>query len=516
MGASEDRAVGGGDDRSGGAGDARAGAGRQAVGPGRLSEAIRASGLATPGDGGVILLSGGPDSVALTAGLVDFVGPYRLTAIHLNYGLRPDSDRDQAVCERVCDRLGVELVSETAPGREGNLHDWARRARYAAGERIRAARGADWIAVAHTGSDLAETIIYRLAASPGARPLLAMRARNGPVIRPLLALSRSETRDAVLSAGLEFVDDPSNDDPAYARALIRNQVLPVLAGINPGATRNIGATQAELIEDDRLLEEQAARLLADCLALPGTGPASGVSRSPAMLASVLEGADPALRRRAIRMFAERSLDRPVPVPRELSDRILRLGREPEGGQVDLGGGAAAVIESGRISVCREPGPTPDATGPERGPAGAVPLAIPGSAEWGDWTVRTEELGRPAGGPVSAREPSVPGQALVDRDALGGDVRVRGWHPGDRIRPLGMRGSKTLQDLFTDRGVPRSDRRTLPVVLADDEVVWVAGVALSDRFRIRPQTAHVVKITAAPNQDPERARIQSGRGPDPDA
>ncbi len=142
----------------------------------------------------------------------------------------------------------------------------------------------------------------------------------------------------------------------------------------------------------------------------------------------------------------------------------------------------------------------------------MPLAIPGTADWEGWTVRVEELEPPADPPIGDRGPGAPDQALVDRDALGEDVRVRGWRPGDRIRPLGMQGSKSLQDLFTDRAVPRSGRKALPVVLAGEEVVWVAGVALSDRFRIRPETASALKITATLMGGSGPAGRHPGRGP----
>ena len=59
--------------------------------------------------------------------------------------------------------------------------------------------------------------------------------------------------------------------------------------------------------------------------------------------------------------------------------------------------------------------------------------------------------------------------------------VRSWRDGDRMRPVGLGGTKSLQDLFTDRKVPRALRRALPVVCAGDEVVWVAGVALDERW-----------------------------------
>jgi tRNA(Ile)-lysidine synthase len=91
----------------------------------------------------------------------------------------------------------------------------------------------------------------------------------------------------------------------------------------------------------------------------------------------------------------------------------------------------------------------------------------------------------------------PDLALADgtlaAEALGPALEVRAWRPGDRMRPLGLGGSRSLQDLFTDRKVPRADRATLPVVVSGGEIAWVPGVATGERFRVRAQTHERVRL-----------------------
>jgi tRNA(Ile)-lysidine synthase len=118
----------------------------------------------------------------------------------------------------------------------------------------------------------------------------------------------------------------------------------------------------------------------------------------------------------------------------------------------------------------------------------VGLRLPGRARIGRWEVRAEI--HP--GPV---DPAGPDLATLDAAALGDRVEVRTWREGDRIRPLGMEGSKTLGDLFADRNVPRSLRHSLPVVTVDGRVAWVAGVAVSEDFRLAPDTEQVAVLTA---------------------
>jgi tRNA(Ile)-lysidine synthase len=434
-----------------------------------LARVVRASRLLPDGSRGVALVSGGADSAATVTGVSDAVGPGAVTALHLNYGLRPDSDQDEAACRELCASLGVELIVERPDLGGGNVQAEAREARYSAAERLRRERGLDWIAAGHTRTDLAETVIYRLVTSPGRRALLGLRARSGAVVRPLLSLDRDEVRRLAEEAGLPFRDDPSNAEPAYARNLIRNEVLPVLREIGPGAEATIAETQAELIEEGEALE----RLASEALAESGAGAAGAVPRD------LLANLDPAVRRLALRQLAERAAGGQVPLGRRRAAEIWRLVNEPEGGVVELGGGVEARIEHGHVRFA--------AAGVER--LEEATLTVPGVCRFGAWEVRAElEPGVP-----SAEGPDL---AVLDRAALGNALTVRSWRDGDRMRPLGLGGSKSLQDLFTDRKVPRSLRHALPVVAAGDRIAWIAGVAVSEEFVARPGSEESAVLSAA--------------------
>lgn len=438
-----------------------------------LTGAVAESGLVDPASSGVVLCSGGADSAALAAGLAGHCGPERVLALHLNYGLRPDSGRDQEACERLCERLGIELVVERIKlPAEGNTQALAREARYAAAESLRANRRLDWIATGHTRTDLAETVLYRLAASPGVRPLLGLPARRGTIVRPLLARGRSELRELAAAAGLPFRDDPSNESPDYARNRIRNEVLPVLEELAPAVEASIAETRAELGEDAAELERLAAERLE----------ASGAAAATAISAEQLAGVAPPLRRRILRALAERAAGRPVALGRARAAEILRLAADPEGGTVELGGGVEARIEYGHVRFAA------GAEG-EGGEAGEALLTVPGSCRFGAWEVRAEVREPP--GEVAGAE-----VALLDPAALAIPLTVRSWRSGDRIRPLGLAGTKSLQDLFTDRKVPRSLRRTLPVITSGGRIAWIAGVAVSEEFAAAPGVPRAAVLSAS--------------------
>jgi tRNA(Ile)-lysidine synthase len=434
-----------------------------------LAGAVRESGLAPPGTRGVALASGGPDSAATLAGLAEELGADSVLALHLNYRLRVDSDEDEEACRSLCELLGVELRVETPKLGDGNVQAEARTVRYDAAERLRAVGGLDWIATGHTKTDLAETILYRLATSPGRRALLGLEARRGAVIRPLLGLGRDEVRELALTASLPFRDDPSNREPRYARNRIRNEVLPVLREIGPSAERVMAETRSELAEEADALERLAARALSE----------AGADRAGAIAVESLAELEPALRRLALRQLAERVAGRPVALGRERNAAIWRLAQGPEGGVVELGGGVEARVEQGHVRFAADPDTEP----PE------APLAVPGSCRFGAWEVRAEL--RPGTPEIHS-----PDRAVLDPRELGESLVVRAWRDGDRMRPLGLGGTKSLQDLFTDRKVPRSLRHSLPVVTSGGRIAWIAGVAVSEEFAARPGDEPAAVLSAS--------------------
>ena len=437
-----------------------------------LARVIRESGLVPSGSPGVVLVSGGPDSTCLAAGLAEHCGRPNVHALHMNYGLRESADADEQTCRRLCAMLRIDLRVERPTLDEGNLMASARDARYAAAAGLAERLGCEWIATGHTRTDLAETMLYRLASSPGRRALLGLPAQRGRIVRPLLALERAEARRIATEAGLPFADDPTNVDPQFARNRIRSEVLPVLREINPAAERNMSETRTELAEEGRVLE----RVVENVLEAAGAGPGAIAIR-----AEELADSEPGLRRLALRALAERAAGSEVAVSRDRAAEIWRLAREPEGGEVELGGGLVARCEHGliRFGAAAEE-PLPD----------AVSLRIPGRCRYGPWEIRAELHPAPV-------EMNGPERAILDPVTVGGDLKVRAWRDGDRIRPLGMDGTKTLQDLFTDNGVPRSLRHRLPIVTArGEQIAWVAGVAVSEEFRVHPTAPEAVVISAS--------------------
>lgn len=426
-----------------------------------IFELVRAGGLLAVGRPVVVLVSGGRDSVCLLDLAVRVAGPGAVRAVHVNYGLREEAADDERHCLALGESLGVliEVERASAPPARGNVQAWAREIRYDAAARLARPAGAD-VAVGHTATDQVEGVLYRLASSPSRRALLGMHARTGIVVRPLLSLTRAQTGDYCRARGLEWREDATNGGPRYARGRVRRDLVPALRTIHPAAEANVLA----LVE---ILRDEATTLdgvLDDVL--QGRGEVE-LER--------LRGLPAALRRLAVQRLADIAAERPVPGAAARAEELAGLPRRGTA-SLDIGSGIRAVARYGVLSFER-------ATEPPVAPAPAR-LAVPGSIRFGAYEVRCEV------GPPQRR----PGS--VDRAALASELVVRGWRPGDRMAPLGLGGTKSLQDLFVARRVERSRRATLPVIESGGEIVWVAGVATSERFKVTDATVEAAHLSAA--------------------
>jgi tRNA(Ile)-lysidine synthase len=302
----------------------------------------------------VAMVSGGRDSTCLLDVAVALLGAGSLRALHVNYGLREAAYADERHCASLCERLDVALevvraerVSAFADERSdqpseggpaGNLQAWARELRYAEAGRIARERDA-LIATGHTASDQVETILYRLAASPGRRALLGMPASEGRLIRPLLGLSREQTAAYCEARGLAWREDESNDDRRFARARVRHDLLPALRAVHPAADANVLKTAALLREETELLNELVTQEL-------------GGRRSIAL--TRLGELPAALARMVVVRLAEEAVGSYVPQAGSRVQEILALGRRGGSAELHVGGQAGAVIRDGVLEMVKLP------------------------------------------------------------------------------------------------------------------------------------------------------------------
>jgi tRNA(Ile)-lysidine synthase len=305
-------------------------------------ERVRSGGLLEPGGSTVVLLSGGRDSICLLDLAVRIAGAQRVTALHVNYGLREAADGDEHHCAQLCGRLGVPLdVRRPRRPASGNLQAWARAERYGAGTQLALDRGAV-LAAGHTATDQVETILYRLASSPSRRALYGMREREGLLVRPLLWFTREETAAYCSSRGLAWREDETNDSEMYARGRVRVGVLPALRTIHPAAEQNILALARILRAEGDVLDELVDEVLG--------------GRDEISLARLRE-LPPALRRLVVQRLADEAAGAPAPGAARRADEVASLA-DTGTAALDLPHGVRATARRGVLSFGRTPRESP--------------------------------------------------------------------------------------------------------------------------------------------------------------
>jgi tRNA(Ile)-lysidine synthase len=276
------------------------------------------------------------------------------------------------------------------------------------------------------------------------------------LIRPLLGFTRVETAAYCREHALTWREDDSNQSPAYARGRVRGRLVPALRAVHPGAEPNVLALAQVLREEGEVLDALVGEVLAE----------------PVTLAR-LRALPAALRRLVVQRMADEAAGGLAPGAARRAEEIVGLD-EHGTSELHVGNGLRAVVEYGVLRFER--------LGAAAGAPEPVALSIPGTAVFGQYEV------------VCEAAPPAGGAGVLDRAGLGPSLLVRAWKAGDRMAPLGLRGTKSLQDLFTSRRVPRHERATVPVVeAAGGEIAWVAGVAMSERFKVTERTVEAVRL-----------------------
>ena len=419
----------------------------------RICQAIDQRGLIRRGDRGGVAFSGGADSLCLLHLLARLRDEraLQIEAIHVDHGLRPGSADEARAARELGLSLGVEvsvLQAGLDPLPAGNLQDSARRRRLALLEEQVAARGLDWIALAHTASDQAETVLMRAVRGAGVRGLAGMDWRRGPLIRPLLGISRREVEAYLARHGLRPVVDPSNATDRYLRNRLRHHVLPLLARENPRVEEALCRLADNCREEDEALEAQVAGLVR------AVGAEAGVR--------ALRELPAGLQARVIRTAHQQAVGAASPrLERRHVEAVLELLSHARGSQsVDLPGARLERRYDRLIWVVRAP--------PEvrTGPFTPVQLEGPGRVQLSDGRTVV----------VSTRTAGGEGRALV-LERIGFPLTLRPPRAGDRFR-VGARARRRVFRVLMDAKISRSERGSVPLVIWREEVVQIVGLRVA--------------------------------------
>ncbi len=454
--------------------------------------------LIEPGQGVLVGVSGGPDSVALFH-VLTILAPdhgWDVSAGHLNHGLRGEASEEDAryVCalasslKRGCIEEQVK-VREMARLAAVSLEQAGRTARYSFFRRVADERGLQRVATGHTLDDQAETVLLRLlrgagveglAGIPWQRPIAVDSAVQ--VVRPLLGTTREEILEYCAAVDLKPRIDASNDDLGFWRNRVRHLLMPLLEGeFTPNIRQLLGRTAAICREETIVLNHDTDLAFPAAL-LAQTDDSLVLDRS-----FMLEQAPGRCRRILRRALMSMELTPEYGHVESVTDLVRGAA---EGAAVHLPGGVVAVLqEEGRLLLSR--GISLTTPRPWRG---IYNLAIPGDthvpelgvhfhASW----LEGEEARRVVSG-------DLPGHiAVLDAAAIEQPLQVRTRREGDRFRPLGMTGTRKLKDFLMSARIPRTERDRVPLVMSAGQIAWVAGHRADDRFRVTAHTRLALQL-----------------------
>jgi tRNA(Ile)-lysidine synthase len=448
----------------------------------KVGETIKQHRLLKRGDSVLVALSGGPDSVALLHLLCEFKAKYRinLAVAHLDHGIRRESASEREFCRRLCRRLKVKFHSKkvNVPAlseKTGlSLEEAGRQARYDYFDCLCQRFGYSRVATGHTADDSVETIIFNMIRGSGLRGIAGIPAKRGKIIRPLIDIGKDEIVRWLKASRIEYIIDRTNLSTAFARNMIRRRIIPQLEKLNPKARRNILRMAKIAAEEVEFTDSVAVSVFEKALMQAGKS-------KIALDLGKLRGYDRKLRKRVIgEAYVRLNGSRTRPLSESL-ERAAGLLDGRYGARAPLGRNIWIEKSHGRIFVFKEAARRKE-----------IPLTIPGMTEIPDSGVLLEaEILRRS---QVKRLKTDPDTALLDYESVKNAV-VRFWRKGDRIRPFGMRGRRLLSDVFTDRKIPSLERGEKPLVVVDGNIAWVAGVMISDDFKVGPETKEVLRIRA---------------------
>ncbi len=452
-------------------------------------------------------VSGGPDSMALLECL--WALGYHVVVAHLDHGLRPGSWEEAQHVLRAAAERGVPAVAERADvlalrGSGENIEQAARRVRYAFLARVAAETGAGAVATGHTADDQVETVLLHLLRGAGTQGLQGMlpgqplhritssgAAAGRMLIRPLIEVWRSETVSFCESRDILFVRDPSNEDVRLLRNRLRRDLIPYLETFNPHARKAIHRAAASTATAHEALQQLVERHW--CEVAVETPVCIVVHLGP--LQALPEAVQRLLLRRTMTALASDELADEYGAV----ERLHRLCTDSKDRHEQLGAGVDAWRAGKDLVLARGPAiawglyPQSESRAPVRLLVGR-PIQL---AE--GWTVTAERRPGGRGATGQAGRQGTSSIAWLDAGVVQGSIEVRPWQEGDRMVPLGMKGTARVADLLARAHVPAPARRNWPVVVHDEEIVWVPGVRSAHSCRIRAATRWILCLRMLPGK-----------------
>ena len=415
----------------------------------------------------IVGLSGGPDSMALIHILIKL--GYECIAAHCNFHLRGDASNNDAFFVREwCKERNLPLLmiefdtNQYATENKISIEMAARDLRYNWFEEIRTNQNANAIAIAHHRDDSVETTLINLIRGTGIKGLTGIPVKNNYIIRPLLAISRSEIMEYLSLNQIPYVTDSTNEEDIYTRNIIRLNVIPLLETINPSVKNSIITTSANLKEVEKIYNQYIQSAIKSVLENDRID-ISKLKSTYSQQSVLFEILSP--------------LGFPPSVVEDISNNLDSIP-----GKVYLSKEYRLLKDREYLVISKINREEAFQTQEFLIYSDSINSDIPF-----DLKVRKEEYITD----FNIKKDNTVMQ--VDFDKLSFPLTLRKWRKGDWFIPLGMRGKKKLSDFFTDNKFSLFQKEDTWVLLSGEDIVWIVGHRIDNRFKITPTTKAVFTI-----------------------
>ncbi|HHZ00667.1 MAG TPA: tRNA lysidine(34) synthetase TilS [Tissierellia bacterium] len=444
--------------------------------------------LIIDGDNILIALSGGPDSVFLFHNLrkLKDIISFNLYASHINHMYRgKDAMHDEEFVRDLCQKYGVRLfvkrknAAEYAKELKVTEEEAGRVLRYGFFNENLSQIGGGKIALAHNLNDQAETVLQRLIRGTGIDGLSAMSFQKGNLIRPMLNVSRDEIMAYLHENNYQYCIDITNSQDIYGRNKIRLNLIPYL---EKNFSPNIQATlsrMAEAMERDKKIIEKYIDIKFKELLKDRSG-------SKLVLdLNLLRALDVGERGRIIRRGIEELKGNTVNVEmKHIDNAISLMDAGKTGKKIDLTGGFTIEMSYDNFIINK---------GLDKVPEFEYNIAL-------NEITHIKEVNKTLlarvfeAGTETWEDTEDKDSFCVDFDLVKGSLTVRNRRPGDSITPCGMEGSKKVKDVFIDLKIPKEERDSRLIVADDENIIWLEGYRINDKYKINESTKKILKIS----------------------
>lgn len=431
-------------------------------------------------------VSGGGDSMAMLDLLrrMQKQYGYELQVVHVNHGIRGmEAERDQMLVEKTCKDQGIpcQTYCYDVPGLsalwKNGLEETGRKVRKEAfcktiAKTERAGQGRSVIALAHNKNDLAETILHHLCRGTGLRGLSPMKPEKDGIIRPVLCLERKEIDEYLKERQIPCVLDSSNLEDEYTRNRIRHHVIPVLeAEINERAVNHMTETSELIGQADEYLSHQGRQL----------AEAARTEEKKFLFLDDFFEKEEILQKYAIREAVELLTGNVRDLSMIHVKKVMDLYRSCTGAKISLPFGLLAerIYEGIRITAAKVQ-ETPEnkeyllpVPGVLNCPYGCFETKI---FHWSDQKICEKKYTK-----------------WLDYDKIKYDISVRTRKTGDYLIVNSSGQRKKITRCMIDEKIPREYRESLPLAAAGNEVLWMVGGRINERYKITSETKNVLEI-----------------------